>query len=82
MLIETCPFLQIVGDQFCDDEANYEICEFDGGDCCMDDVFTLFCIDCECIDPNQVSSVNTGKQQVLKNSCALLSLSLMNNIVV
>jgi hypothetical protein len=39
-------------DGFCDDHNNYEACFFDGGDCCGSNVNTIFCTECECLDPN------------------------------
>lgn len=43
-----CSYWQLVGDQFCDDEANTAECQFDSGDCCdyLND-FSL-CQDCIC----------------------------------
>ena len=43
-----CPYWQVAGDQFCDDEANIAECNFDDGDCCdyMND-FSL-CQECVC----------------------------------
>merc|ERR1712150_353532 len=38
-----------VGDDYCDDECNVENHDFDGGDCCGDDVETSFCIECACL---------------------------------
>ena len=41
----------LLGDGYCDDEANTEACSFDRGDCCLYDhssAFTL-CSDCHCI---------------------------------
>ena len=40
------------GDDHCDDENNNCGCEWDGGDCCGDDVETTYCTECECLDPN------------------------------
>ena len=46
------------GDGHCDDENNNEECDWDGGDCCGDNVKTInsndeiTCIVCECHDPN------------------------------
>ena len=40
------------GDNYCDDENNNEGCEWDGGDCCGDDVRTNYCSKCQCLDPN------------------------------
>jgi hypothetical protein len=37
-----------IGDGFCDDETNTEICQFDGGDCCGSNVNTQYCIECVC----------------------------------
>ena len=39
-----------VGDNFCDDENNNAECNFDGGDCCGDDVNTQYCSACECLE--------------------------------
>ena len=33
---------------FCDDDLNIEECHFDAGDCCGNDVITIFCETCEC----------------------------------
>ncbi len=38
-----------IGDSFCDDETNTEECDFDGGDCCLDEVDTDYCTICECL---------------------------------
>ena len=39
----------ILGDNFCDDEANNEECEFDKGDCCLIDIKSKeYCTDCLC----------------------------------
>ena len=45
----TCPYDNLIGDGFCDDEANDFACDFDGGDCCGNDVNTTHCVDCLCI---------------------------------
>ena len=39
-----------VGDGYCDDECNVENHDFDGGDCCGDDVETWFCTECACLE--------------------------------
>ena len=39
-----------MGDGYCDDETNNEACNFDGGDCCGDIVYTDFCWDCFCFE--------------------------------
>ena len=46
-----CPFWQIIGDGYCDDEANIEECGYDFGDCChWENDFSL-CQDCFCKSP-------------------------------
>ena len=39
-----------VGDGYCDDECNVENHDFDGGDCCGDDVETWYCTECACLE--------------------------------
>ena len=38
------------GDGYCDDENNNDGCDYDGGDCCGDDVNTQYCSACQCLD--------------------------------
>ena len=47
------------GDNYCDDYLNNEACDWDGGDCCGDNVNTALCNDCECLDPNQQPTTTT-----------------------
>merc|ERR1719384_2892616 len=47
----TCGAPQWKGDNYCDDENNNEGCDFDGGDCCGDNVQTQYCSACECLEP-------------------------------
>ena len=37
-----------VGDGKCDDAVNVELCEYDGGDCCLNIIDALYCDDCIC----------------------------------
>ena len=48
-----------IGNGFCDDATNNEVCEWDGGDCCGDNVNTDYCIACEC-DIEAHSKCNYG----------------------
>jgi len=48
---DSCKFPNWKGDNFCDDENNNAGCEWDGGDCCGDDVKENYCTACECLDP-------------------------------
>ena len=54
------------GDTICDDEINTEICKWDGGDCCGDNVNTFYCVDCECLDPNATVSRKHLRENIPK----------------
>ena len=43
--------VQYIADGYCDDKNNIEECQWDGGDCCGDNVDTDYCEDCACLDP-------------------------------
>merc|ERR1712165_384659 len=45
-----CGSPQWKGDGYCDDENNNDGCDYDGGDCCGDDVNTQYCSACQCLD--------------------------------
>ena len=51
----TCSKPHWIGDGFCDDSTNNAECDFDGGDCCGNDVKTYWCsvCECKCKAPNQ-----------------------------
>ena len=49
-----CGFSNWKGDNYCDDDNNNAGCEWDGGDCCGDNINTQYCSDCECLDPGQI----------------------------
>ena len=38
-----------VQDGYCDDENNIPECNFDGGDCCLEEVLTDYCSICACL---------------------------------
>ena len=40
-----------IGDGYCDDVTNNEECQWDGGDCCGNNVNTQYCQVCACLDP-------------------------------
>ena len=48
---EGCPSFVTswIGDGFCDDQANNIECNFDGDDCCGDNVQTDYCSVCQCL---------------------------------
>ena len=57
------------GDNYCDDENNNCGCEWDGGDCCGNDVSTQYCSLCECLDPNAAISKQSQRfNQLISNS--------------
>ena len=37
----------LIGDGYCDDSSNSEQCDFDGGDCCLDQIVAA-CYECMC----------------------------------
>ena len=39
---------QWIGDGYCDDENNNDDCNFDGGDCCLDEIIADYCTECVC----------------------------------
>ena len=41
-----CPEPKWVSDGFCDDSTNNQKCNYDGGDCCGNDVDKTYCFDC------------------------------------
>ena len=38
-----------IGDNYCDDTNNNENCNFDGGDCCLENINTQYCSECQCM---------------------------------
>ena len=48
--LENCPQSEFKhGDGFCDDDMNNIECDFDGQDCCKENIIDYFCSKCECI---------------------------------
>ena len=54
----SCPLelTLLMGDQYCNDEANIPQCNYDGGDCCGSTDFT-FCTDCTCSSPKHAGEL-------------------------
>ena len=42
--------LELIGNGFCNDEANIAGCSYDGGDCCKACINSEFCTECLCYD--------------------------------
>ena len=40
----------LVGDRVCNDETNNAECNYDGGDCCLYNMNTYYCSECNCYD--------------------------------
>lgn len=57
-----------IGDDFCDDVNNNELCRYDDGDCCGLSAQKNFCFECACIGKLEPDS-NT------KGSCLITAFS-------
>ena len=42
--------IELIGNGFCNDEANTAGCSYDGGDCCKACINSEFCTECLCYD--------------------------------
>ena len=52
----------MIGDEYCDDEANNIECMYDGGDCCFPCINKEHCIECACHgNASNYGNSNTGK---------------------
>ena len=49
-LTKGCENPYYYGDGYCWDENNNEACFFDGGDCCLSNLLTAFCTECQCLE--------------------------------
>ena len=43
-----CSHISVIGNGFCNDEANNPECNYDSGDCCGSCINTDYCIECAC----------------------------------
>ena len=65
-----CAIPQWIGDGYCDDVINTELCNYDGGDCCGSYINTVYCSECECCDAggcNATNSIDTGTINLTNN---------------
>ena len=53
-----CKYRQLVGDGYCNDEANKIQCGFDGGDCCYSNIRETYCSECKCLTGNDGEVIN------------------------
>jgi len=51
-----CRLPKYQNDDHCDDANNKGSCDWDGGDCCGEDVNTKYCSECLCVDPEHKGS--------------------------
>ena len=51
-----CDNVALVGNGFCNDETNNPDCNYDGGDCCLMNVNTDSCSDCNCLASGVITS--------------------------
>ena len=47
----SCPFWHLIGDNYCDDEANTLECGYDFNDCCKSESDRSLCTECLCYIP-------------------------------
>ena len=52
--LEECAVPEWQGDGYCDDFNNDAACNWDGGDCCNNNMpdYDIECSECQCLDPN------------------------------
>lgn len=55
---ESCPYPAYIGDGYCDDVTNIAACDFDGGDCCLDEILVDYCQVCQCLDGENNEAMN------------------------
>ena len=50
----------LIGDGFCDDVNNQELCSYDGDDCCLEPVQALYCDVCICHETGLVHTTTAA----------------------
>ena len=50
----------LIGDGYCQDSSNSEQCDFDGGDCCLNQI-VVACYDCMCYEDGTRHPEEKGK---------------------
>ena len=59
-----------IEDGFCDDIANTLACDYDGGDCCVEDPNTDYCVICDCIiNDGNYCLFFTKRAQIIHQIC-------------
>ena len=52
--------LELIGNGFCNDEANNVGCNFDNGDCCGTCINTDYCLLCECLSEEPGNGISNA----------------------
>ena len=63
-----CANARWVGDGNCDDITNILICNYDGGDCCIEAIITDYCSECRCFEEVE-STTATATTTIALLSC-------------
>ena len=64
--IQRCEYFAFKGNGFCDDGNNIMECDYDGGDCCGNQVKHGHCTLCQCLDEEENQYASTGKKIFLR----------------
>ena len=59
-----CEFPQWVSDGYCDDYTNTAECEYDGGDCCLEETITVSCQECICHDSGMFYTISCSLKKL------------------
>ena len=57
-----------IGDGLCDDKTNIEECQYDGNDCCLEEISGRFCELCFCHQDgtyHQLTTTTTGTEPTI-----------------
>ena len=71
-----CDYWQVIGDEFCDDEANNAECNFDDGDCC--DYLNDFSLCQECICRSEYYANSTRVQNCVGDTTIIGNVKLLS----
>ena len=63
-----CPDYAFIGDGVCQDGNNIPVCHYDGGDCCLQNVNSTACAECECIKETDFDPC-PSHQQIADGQC-------------
>ena len=55
-----CPNYAQIGDGICQDKNNKDVCFYDGGDCCLEELDTTQCNECKCFSKDEFDPCPDG----------------------